>query len=154
MSDEASMSNPSHGGTMMKISRAGIVLTAIGMIDLMTTIFLVNYREASEGNPVMAYYLHQGIPVFIIAKLVLCLGPLYLLEYARRHRPRMVMMSMRVAIAAYLCAYVGGISQLNDFAIQAKTRNVSMAWLESPSIISHGHSKHSGAPAHVEVASR
>ncbi|BDI32679.1 hypothetical protein CCAX7_47300 [Capsulimonas corticalis] len=119
---------------MVKVSRDGMILTAIGMIDLMTTIFLVNYREASEGNPVMAYYLHQGIPVFVLAKLILCLGPLYLLEYARRHRPKMVTLSMRVAIAAYLCAYVGGISQLNDFALQARTRNVSMAWIESPCI--------------------
>ncbi|WP_348222327.1 DUF5658 family protein [Capsulimonas sp.] len=145
MSDEADMSDPTHGGTMMKISRDGIILTAIGIIDLMTTIFLVNYREASEGNPVMAYYLQQGIPVFIVAKLVLCLGPLYLLEYARRHRPKMVMMSMRVAIAAYLCAYVGGISQLNDFAMQARSRNISMAWIESPSVLPthpNGHEFH------------
>ena len=127
----------------MKVSRGGMILTAIGMIDLMTTILLVNYREASEGNPVMAYYLHQGIPVFVIAKLVLCLGPLYLLEYARRHRPKMVMIAIRTAIAAYLCAYVGGISQLNDFAIQAKARNVSMAWIESPYTMSpHTALKH------------
>jgi len=127
---------------MGKISKEGIVLTLIGIVDLFLTIYLVQYREASEGNPLMAYYLRHGIPAFIAAKFVLCAVPLFILEYARRQRPRLVTFCMRGVIAAYICSYGVGVSQMNDLRIQAETRNVDMAWINSP------------APQYVQIQAR
>ena len=117
---------------MKRISREAAVLMLIGMADLVLTIFLVRYRNAAEGNPLMAYYLHQGVTDFVIAKLILCAVPLFVLEYARRQRPRMVTACMRGLIAAYLGSYITGIVQMNDIPTQAKVRTVDLAWVESP----------------------
>ena len=117
---------------MGKISKEGIVLILIGIVDLFLTIYLVQYREASEGNPLMAYYLGRGIPAFIAAKFVLCAVPLFILEYARRHRPRLVTYCMRGVIAAYMFSYCAGVAQMNDLRLQAQTKNVDMAWINAP----------------------
>jgi hypothetical protein len=117
---------------VQKLSREAIVLMAIGAIDLVLTIFLVRYRDASEGNPLMAYYLKQGVSSFVVAKAILCIVPLFLLEYARRHRPKFVTYCMRGLIAAYLGAYVMGVSQMNDAALVARANAVDLAWVESP----------------------
>lgn len=117
---------------MKRISREAVVLMLIGMADLTLTIFLVRYRNAAEGNPLMAYYLHQGVTDFVVAKLILCAVPLFILEYARRTRPRMVTACMRGLIAAYLGSYVTGVVQMNDVAMQARARTVDIGWVESP----------------------
>lgn len=116
----------------------------IGIVDLVLTIFFVRYRDAAEGNPLMAYYLSKGIPSFVVAKAVLCAVPLFILEYARRHRPRLVKYCMRGAIAAYLGSYTMGVAQMNDLATQEKVKHVDMAWIESPApqfteIMAHHH---------------
>lgn len=97
----------------MSISRESIVLMLICLADLASTIFVVNYRHANEGNPLMKYYLDHGLATFVAAKLVLLLMPLFIAEWARQHRPQFVTRSLRVAAAAYLFAYVGGVAQLN-----------------------------------------
>lgn len=98
----------------MSISRESGALTLLCLADLLSTIFCLHYREATEGNPIMAYYLAQGVAAFIFAKFLLSVPPLYLAEYARRHRPRLVRFSLRAALALYLLAYVGGVYQLNS----------------------------------------
>lgn len=98
----------------MKPSVETIVLSVICLADLASTIFLVSYRGAEEGNPLMSYYLHQGIGSFIVAKLVLFVIPLGIAEWARQHRPRFVRQTLRFAIGAYLLAYVSVFLQVNS----------------------------------------
>ena len=98
----------------MKIAPESYLLAAICLLDLATTIFWVSYRNASEGNPVMAFYLeHGGTPFFIIAKLTLCVPPLFIAEWARRTRPRFVHAALRFGIFAYFTLYGLGVMHVN-----------------------------------------
>ncbi|HEX5324628.1 MAG TPA: DUF5658 family protein [Capsulimonadaceae bacterium] len=100
----------------MKPSVESLVLSGICLADLASTIFLVSYRGAEEGNPLMNYFLHQGIGSFIFAKLVLFVIPLGIAEWARQHRPKFVRQTLRFAIGAYLLAYLCVFIQVNTDA--------------------------------------
>lgn len=97
----------------MNIARESYALVLVCLADLVSTIFFVSYRSATEGNPLMAYYLSHSLGAFVGIKLVLCLMPLFLMEYARQHRPQSARLGLRVALAGYLFSYVAGVSQLN-----------------------------------------
>ncbi len=91
------------------------ILAAVCLLDLASTLFWVAYRDASEGNPIMAYYLtHGGTHTFILAKLVLLVMPLLIAEWARLSRPRFVQTALRVGIAAYLGLYGVGVLHINS----------------------------------------
>lgn len=96
------------------------VLAALCLLDLSSTIWWVSYRNASEGNPLMAYYLlHGGTVAFALAKLVLMVMPLFIAEWARRLRPRFVHAALRVGIAGYLGLYALGVVQINQTEAEA-----------------------------------
>lgn len=89
-------------------------MAAICLLDLATTLFWVSYRDASEGNPLMAFYLeHGGTPAFIAAKIVLCALPLLVAEWARRSRPQFVHGALRCGIVAYMALYAVGVAHVN-----------------------------------------
>ncbi len=98
-----------------KIAPESYLLAALCLLDLATTVFWISYRDASEGNPLMSFYLqHGGTSVFIAAKLVLCILPLFIAEWARRTRPRFVQAALRFGIAAYFTLYGLGVMQVNS----------------------------------------
>lgn len=97
----------------MGISWESGAVTGVCLADLLSTLFLVQYRGAAEGNPLMAYYLAHGVLAFVLAKLALCVPPLYLAEYARPHSPRFVRLGLRATFALYLLFYAGGVTGLN-----------------------------------------
>ena len=106
---------PSHAGARLRIAPESLILATICLLDLGTTIFWVTYREAMEGNPIMAFYLHHGgTPAFIAAKMVLLTMPLLIAEWARLTNPRFVQRALRVGIAAYLTLYVLGVVHINS----------------------------------------
>lgn len=91
-----------------------LLLAAICLLDLLTTCFWIRYREAAEGNPLMAWYLASGgTPVFVLVKFVLCALPLFVAEWARQTRPRFVQAALRLTIAAYVMSYGAGVTHLN-----------------------------------------
>ena len=96
------------------VAPESLLLAAICLLDLVTTCFWIRYREAVEGNPLMAWYLASGgTPVFVFIKFVLCVLPLFVAEWARRTRPRFVHAALRLTIAAYVTSYGLGVSHLN-----------------------------------------
>jgi len=99
---------------LKKLSIESMVLIAICLADLGSTIFLVSYRNFSEGNPLMSYYLDHGIAVFVLAKITLFVCPLFILEWARRRRPAFATMASRACIGLYVIAYVTTVVQLNQ----------------------------------------
>ena len=102
------------GKRVRGIAVESYVMASICLADLATTLFWVSYRNASEGNPLMAFFLHAGgTPAFIAAKLVLFLAPLFIAEWARRRSPRFVRGALRLTILAYLTLYVFGVAQIN-----------------------------------------
>jgi hypothetical protein len=89
----------------MRIARESIVLAAICAADLVTTLWFVGKKGAMELNPLMRACLEQGVWCFVAAKAVSCMGPLALLEWARRRRPFFVRTMLRSAIALYIAFY-------------------------------------------------
>lgn len=83
-------------------AKESYILLAICLIDLMLTIWLVSTRRATEGNPLMAFYLKKGWDSLIIAKTLLVVLPLFIAEWGRIHRPIFVKHVLRFAIIAYL----------------------------------------------------
>jgi len=97
----------------MRVTRETWILAAICLVDLITTLWFVRHGGASEGNPVMNFYLQQGVLPFVVAKCVLFLGPLLVLEWARRRNPRFVLTMLRVGIALYLGLYGAVVWRIN-----------------------------------------
>src|ERR1041384_3513719 len=101
------------------------IILIVGMLDLATTLIWVGMHGASEANPIFQTYLDHGVAGFIIAKLACLLGPLYILEVARRRRPQFTLWASRLAIACYVLFYAVGVARLNPQVF--RTNHTQMA---------------------------
>lgn len=97
----------------MRLSKQTILLAGLGLLDLATTIWLVESHGAAEANPLMAWFLAQGLLAFIAAKLALLTGPLTVLEWARRKKPQFAARGMNLAVLGYLGLYLLGVARAN-----------------------------------------
>lgn len=97
----------------MKIARESWVIAAIGIADLITTIIFIRHHGAQEANPLFRLYWEMGLFAFIAAKMACLLGPIVVLEWARKRNPLFVSRALRGAIAAYLIFYGVGFVRLN-----------------------------------------
>lgn len=95
------------------ISRESIAIAMIGIADLATTLMWVHQHGAREANPVFAHYLAMGPVWFSLMKLVCLAAPIFLLEWARRRRPKFTLWASRFAITAYVMLYGIGFVRLN-----------------------------------------
>ena len=109
----------------MRLSKESILIIVIGVLDMVSTLAWIQSRGAQEANPVFQYYLALGPFWFAAMKLLLLAGPVFLLEWARRRRPRFALVGSRFAIAAYLLLYVVGVARLNPDLIH-RHRQVSV----------------------------
>jgi hypothetical protein len=97
----------------MKISKESWVIFTLGIADLTTTLLWVHHHGAEEANPLFAHYLDMGSLCFSLMKIIMLAAPIFLLEWARRRRPRFTIFASRFAIAAYLVMYGVGYVRLN-----------------------------------------
>lgn len=81
-----------------------IVLLAIGLADLLTTIFWLRTGQATEVNPLMAALLKVSPTLFILAKIATLGAYVSVIEWYRRHRNPLF---ARVVSNITLLAYVG-----------------------------------------------
>ncbi len=98
---------------MFQLSRQTYILAGICFFDLLTTLWLLQYHQAAEANPLMAVFVSQGVLAFIAAKMTLTVMPLGMLEWARKRRPMFVHRALNLVIAAYLFIYVVGVVRVN-----------------------------------------
>jgi hypothetical protein len=98
----------------MRISKESLAIFTIGTADLASTLFWVHYGGAQEANPLFARYLAMGTGWFILTKFIMLAGPVFLLEWARNHRPQTAILGARFAMVAYLCMYGVGVIRLNS----------------------------------------
>ena len=89
----------------MTLTKESIILIAICTLDLASTLLLLGAKAASEGNPLMEYYLSIGIGTFIMVKLALIVLPIFVAEYSRRYQPQFVRLMLRATIVAYVGIY-------------------------------------------------
>jgi len=81
-------------------------LAAIGLADLLSTVYWIATGHAMEANPLMARVLTALGPWgFALLKAALLGGPLAVAEWARRRHPRFVRWALRAAIVLYVGAY-------------------------------------------------
>src|ERR1041385_5882250 len=98
----------------IRIAWESVLLAGICVFDLASTMWLIGNGAARESNPILAFYLYRGGAVsFAAAKLLLFLGPLFLLELIRQQRPQFVRTLLRVGIVLYIAIYVLGSLAVN-----------------------------------------
>jgi hypothetical protein len=98
----------------MVIAIESLVLAVICAVDLLSTLWLVGAGQATEANPVMAYYINTGGAVaFTGAKILLFGGPLFTLEVLRRRKPQFIRTMLRAAVVLYLVVYCVGVWRVN-----------------------------------------
>lgn len=92
--------------TIVKLTRESQILITLCIVDLVTTLVFLRTDRATEGNPLMAFYLRYGVGTFVLAKLSLIFLPVFIAEWSRQYRPRFVKAMLRGAIAAYAGVYL------------------------------------------------
>lgn len=90
------------------------VLAAICLADLVSTMTLVSHMEAAEANPLMGFFLAQGVTAFVGAKVLLSAGPLALIEWTRTRRPRLAERALNLTIVLYIGLYGLGVYRANS----------------------------------------
>lgn len=98
------------------LAKESYIIIGICLLDLATTLWLVSTGRATEGNPVMSYYLSIGFFMLVLMKVVLLVLPVFVLEWCRRRRTRFVHVMLRLAIVAYVSIYALGFLHLNVLA--------------------------------------
>jgi hypothetical protein len=91
------------------ISAEALIITAICMLDLATTLFWISQGHAREGNPVMAWVWDQGHVPFIAVKILTFAPAVAAAEWYRPHNPVLITRVMRWTIILYLAVYIGGV---------------------------------------------
>ena len=91
---------------VLNISPANALLFAVGLTDLLTTIYWVSTGQAVEVNPIMAALLRSGLGVFVMVKLATLLAYVGVMEwYRRRRNPAFARVMGNVALFGYLGIY-------------------------------------------------
>lgn len=90
----------------LRILPANLMLIAVGLADLLTTLFWLHTRQAVEANPVMCALLHAGVAQFVLFKLGTLAAYVGVLEWYRRHRnPIFARVIGNFTLIAYLGIY-------------------------------------------------
>jgi hypothetical protein len=118
----------------MRILRESWIIACIGIADLVTTLIWVHNHGAKEANPLFAHYLAMGSVWFAVMKLVLLAGPIFLLEWASRHRPVFTRRASQFAIAAYVVMYGVGVAKLNSNLFQLQPAHAEVIVAELPAL--------------------
>ncbi|MEJ5251475.1 MAG: hypothetical protein HPY54_12440 [Chthonomonadetes bacterium] len=103
----------------MRLARETWLLLALGLADLASTVYLVRHGLVREANPVMAWYLvHFGMWAFCAAKTTMLVCPLMILEWARRIKPYLGLLALRIAFIAYVALYLSIVWRANQAHLQ------------------------------------
>lgn len=85
---------------------ANAVLLAVGLADLVSTVFWVSTGRAVEVNPIMAAVLRLGIWPFVAAKLSTLAAYVGVLEwYRRRRNPVFARLVGNLTLSCYIAVY-------------------------------------------------
>ncbi len=103
-----------HGASSRYVLSETTLLMAVGLIDLLTTVYLLATGQAGEANPLFGAILHAFGPIgFILFKALMLGGPLTLAEWARRHNEPFVRSALRLGIILYVGLYLISFLRLN-----------------------------------------
>lgn len=94
-----------------RVHLSTLALVTVSMFDLVTTLIWLHVGQA-EGNPVFNYFARRGSFPLVGAKLVFLIGPVLLLEYARKKRPLSAEIGTWVAAVGYGYLWAAHVIQL------------------------------------------
>jgi len=89
-----------------RVSTESLVLVAICLVDMLSTLFFVLRGYAVEQNPLMAACLRHGPTTFVLVKLVSFVPFIIAVEFYRRQNASFARIACRSAIALYLVTFV------------------------------------------------
>jgi uncharacterized membrane protein len=90
----------------VRILPANALLIAVGLADLLSTLFWLRTGQAIEMNPVMAAVLHAGLGAFILVKLSTLVAYVSVVEWYRRHRnPAFARLVGSITLIGYVGIY-------------------------------------------------
>ena len=100
-----------------RIAPESAALAFACLADLVTTLWLVYVHGAREANPLMAFYLDLGPLTFALAKTLLFMAPIIVLEILRAKRPQAIRAILRMAVVSYVVVYVAGVWFVNSTGV-------------------------------------
>lgn len=99
--------------TGMLISGESFAIFAVCALDLLSTVWLLAVGLATEANPLMAWLLNHSLVLFCSVKMATVISLIAVAEWYKRHNPRFVRTSMRMAIVGYLVIYLVLVLTIN-----------------------------------------
>lgn len=83
-----------------------MLLFAIGLADLVTTLFWLHTGRAIEVNPLMAAVLNTSLALFVAVKLATLISYVAVMEWYRRFRsPAFARLVGNITVASYSAIY-------------------------------------------------
>jgi hypothetical protein len=120
-----------------QLARESYIILLICLFDLVATIWLVATNRATEGNPVMSFYLDRGWVMLVTAKVLLVVFPIFIAEWGRRYRPTFVRRALRLTIALYVGVYVLAFTNVNIMASATRLTDRCAGVTERHTHLSH-----------------
>ena len=90
----------------IRVSAESLVLVAICMMDMLSTLYFVLKGVATEQNPLMAACFTHSPGMFVMVKMISFVPFIVAIEMYRRKNPGFALKACRCAIALYLVTYV------------------------------------------------
>ncbi len=90
----------------VKVSTESLVLVAICLIDMFSTLFFVLRGIGAEQNPIMAACINHSPVTFVLVKLASFVPFVVAVELYRRKDPNFARLACRCAIALYVVTFI------------------------------------------------
>ena len=90
----------------LRISIESIILVAICLADMLSSLYLIAIGVASEQNPLMAACLNHSPAMFILVKIASFVPFVIAVEIYRTKSPVFARAAVRCAIALYIVTFV------------------------------------------------
>ena len=93
----------SRPSTREHVRLSTLCLLLVGTGDLIVSLMWLNATgPAGEGNPLFQMLAHHGSLPFALGKILFLAGPIGILEFARKYKPRSAEIGTWVATVLYL----------------------------------------------------
>ena len=89
-----------------RVSIESLILVAICVADMLTTLFLVIQGRAVEQNPLMSACINHSPATFVLVKTASFVPFVVAVELYKRKNPGFARAACRFAIALYLLAFI------------------------------------------------
>lgn len=97
----------------LRLSTESIVLIAICLADMLSTLYFVLHGMATEQNPIMAACIQHSPALFVFVKLVSFVPFVVAVELYRRRNPGFARKACLCAIGLYLVTFVALTAGIN-----------------------------------------